>query len=163
MKPRLITAIACIFMVSTMSAQRLSGASLLEIMKKSNPNTVNTFVGAKGYDFLGSDYGNSFFCVWGSNMLEYSSYGSVPKDASKPTYVMIVNFVSENGTPFRIKYRTSNLQNMRAILAYFKKVGYKKTGYDYAGATIYEKNGSKNAIHYHESGRTIVITSSEYE
>ena len=163
MKTRLFVAIACILMVSTMSAQRLSGASLLEVMKKSNCDAVDAFVKTKGYDFLGADYGESFYCVWGSNMLEYSSYGSVPEDASKPTYVMIVDFTCERGAPFRIKYRTTNLQNMRAILAYFKKLGYKKTGRDYAGAEIYEKSGSKNAIHYHESGRTILITTSEYE
>mgnify|MGYP003370953010 FL=1 len=163
MKTRLIAAIVCIFMASTMSAQRLSGASLLEVMKKSTPEVVDSFVKAKGYNFLGSDYGDSFFCVWGSNLLEYSTYDSVPADGSKPMYVIIVNFTSEHGSPFRIKYRTSNLQNMRAILAYFKKAGYKKAGYDYAGGEVYKKSGSKNAIHYHERGRTIVITSSEYE
>lgn len=89
MKTRLIAAIVCIFMASTMSAQRLSGASLLEVMKKSTPEVVDSFVKAKGYNFLGSDYGDSFFCVWGSNLLEYSTYDSVPADGSKPMYVII--------------------------------------------------------------------------
>lgn len=141
----------------SMAAQGLSGASLIGVLTQGGANAVNKYVSAKGFSLLEESYDDSYFAVWGSNVAYYTASGSIAINSNKPQYVLIVNFTDDGSTPLRLKYRPTSLTNMRNILAYFKKLGYKRIGTDYAGADVYSKNGGRYEFHYHESGRTILI------
>ncbi len=161
---RLIVAIAGVITVFSSMAQGLSGATLLDIMYKYSVEDIDKCAKAKGFELLDfTDETDAFYnLVWGINVGYYRNGRFLAKNQLKPMYMLIVEFSESYGNtpvcpPTRLKYRPSSLTNMRAVLKYFRKQGYKNIGYDYVGAHVYHKAGAKFNMHYHESGRTIYL------
>ncbi len=159
MRRLLIAAIAGIFVALGSMAQGLSGAALLTILSQPDFASIDKYVSAKRYkqykndNSIDADYRK----IWGINLERYYEGGCYAKIPSKPMYVLMVEFGRNPENPKRwLTYRSWNSANIRSILSYFRKLGYKKVGQDYDG-DIYRKEGSKYELRCEDAGSTILL------